>query len=249
MSLYRFPLFLVLLLCFGGPLGLSGMPSWALQGPSAAPATHAPKPAPAASAPPSVDAMEQEPADDIYRHSASVTLIGSWLHLDKEAAAELFEYLNFAIIAGAILYGLSKYLPKTFRANRDNIQHRLVDARTATEQAHERLAAIEQRLSRLDEEIAAIGKQAEKDSVEDEARIKASIEDDRRRIVDAATKDIAAAASAAQRDLKRFAAGLAVDRASQRMVLTEEDDRAMVEEFVQEFAQSPGRHDRGRGGS
>jgi F-type H+-transporting ATPase subunit b len=136
-------------------------------------------------------------------------------------------------------------LPKTFRANRQNIQHQLLDARTATQQAHERLAAIEQRLGRLDEEIAAISKQAEKDSLEDEARIKASIEDERRRIVDAARKDIAAAASAAQRDLKRFTAGLAVDRAAQRMVLTADDDRGLLEEFVQ----SLGQHAQGRGES
>ena len=187
---------------------------------------------------------EQESGDDVYRHSASVKLIARWLHLDKESAARLFEYLNFAILAGAILYALSKYLPKTFRENRENIQHRLLDARTATEQAHQRLAAIEQRLGRLDEEIAAISKQAEKDSVDDEARIKASIEEERRRIVESASKDIAAAASAAQRDLKRFAAGLAVDRAAQRLVLTEDDDRGLL----QEFAQSLGQHTAGQRG-
>jgi F-type H+-transporting ATPase subunit b len=167
------------------------------------------------------------------RHGTGIKLLASWLHLDKEAAARLFEYLNFAIVAGAILFALMKYLPKTFRANREDIQHRLVDARTATEQANERLAAIEQRLSRLGEEIAAIGKQAEKDSFEDEARIKASIETERQRIIEAVTRDIAAASGAAQRDLKRFAAGLAVDRAAQRIALTHDDDRALVQEFSQ----------------
>ena len=198
---------------------------------------------------PRADTAEQESGqdegNDVYRHSTSVQLIARWLHMDKESAARLFEYLNFAILAGAILYALSKYLPKTFRENRKNIQQRLLDARTATEQAHERLAAIEQRLGRLDEEIAAISKQAEKDSIGDEARIKATIEEERRRIVDATSKDIAAASSAAQRDLKRFAAGLAVDRAAQRIVLTEDDDRGLL----QEFAQSLGQHAQGRGES
>ena len=97
----------------------------------------------------------------------------------------------------------------------------------------------------MDEEIAAISKQAEKDSVEDEARIKASIEAERRRIVEAVGKDIAAAASSAQRDLKRFAAGLAVDRAAQRMVLTEDDDHTLVQEFAQSLGrQTPGQHAR-----
>jgi F-type H+-transporting ATPase subunit b len=220
----RFSFYLFLLLCLGSTLGL---PARALQ---AAPT----KPAPAAnSTQPSAETMaqESESGDNVYRHSTSVRLLGRWLHLDQEASARLFEYLNFAILAGAILFAMFKYLPKTFRANREDIQHRLVDARTATEQANERLAAIEQRLSRLDEEIAAIAKQAEKDSVEDEARIKASIETERQRIVEAVSRDIAAASSAAQRDLKRFAAGLAVDRAAQRIALTEDDDRALVREF------------------
>jgi F-type H+-transporting ATPase subunit b len=210
-----------------------------------APAADSPKPDDRAGSEPHAGTTELESGDDVYRHSASIKLIGRWLHLDKESAARLFEYLNFAILAGAILFALSKYLPKTFRENQENIQHRLLDARTATEQANQRLAAIEQRLGRLDEEIAAISKQAEKDSVDDEARIKASIEEERRRIVESASKDIAAAASAAQRDLKRFAAGLAVDRASQKLVLTEDDDRGLL----QEFAQSLGQHAQGRGES
>jgi F-type H+-transporting ATPase subunit b len=74
-------------------------------------------------------------------------------------------------------------------------------------------------------------------SVEDEARIKASIETERERIVEAVSRDIAAASSAAQRDLKRFAAELAVDRAAQRMTLSEDDDRALVQEFSQSLAQ------------
>ncbi len=186
---------------------------------------------------------EPESGDDVYRHSPSVRWLAGVMHVDKETAAQIFGYLNFAILAGAVLYGLLKFLPKSFRANRENIQRQLADARTATEQAHQRLAAIEQRLSRLDEEIAAISKQAEKDSVEDEAHIKASIEVERKRIVEAVSKDIAAAGSAAQRDLKRFAANLAVDRAAQRITLTEDDDRALM----QEFAQSLGHEGHARG--
>jgi F-type H+-transporting ATPase subunit b len=218
----RFSFCIVLLFCLASALGL---PARALQ------AAHADANPAAKTTQATADATEQETGEDVYRHSASVKLLGRWLHLDKEAAARLFEYLNFAILAGAVLFALLKYLPKTFRAQRDDIQHRLVEARTATEQANQRLAAIEQRLSRLDEEIAAISTQAEKDSVEDEARMKASIEAERQRITDAVSRDIAAASSAAQRDLKRFVAGLAVDRAAQRIALTEDDDRVLVQEF------------------
>jgi F-type H+-transporting ATPase subunit b len=222
----RFFFFLsVLLLCFGAAVGQSARAFQADAGTAAK------------TAQPPADSSEQETGDDVYRHSGSVKFIARLLHVDKETAARLFEYFNFAIVAGAILFALLKYLPKTFRANREDIQHRLADARTATEQSHQRLAAIEQRLARLDEEIAAISKQAEKDSAEDEARIKASIEAERQRITEAVSKDIAAAAGAAQRELKRFTAGLAVDRAAKKLALTDEDDRALVREFSHSLGQ------------
>jgi F-type H+-transporting ATPase subunit b len=226
LTLPRFPFYLLILFCLASTLGL---PARALQ---AAPADSGPA---AKTTQPAAE--EQETGEDVYRHSASVKLLGRWLHLDKEAAARLFEYLNFAILAGAILFALLKFLPKTFRAQREDIQHRLVEARTATEQANQRLAVIEQRLSRLDEEVAAISKQAEKDSVDDEARIKASIETERQRIMESVSRDIAAASSSAQRDLKRFVAGLAVDRAAQRIALTEDDDRALVQDFAKSLGQ------------
>jgi F-type H+-transporting ATPase subunit b len=229
LTFLRFSFYLVVLFCLAGALGL---PARALQ---ATPADSSPA---GKSGQPAADTTEQETGEDVYRHSPSVKLLARWLHLDKETAARLFEYLNFAILAGAIVFALLKYLPKTFRAQREDIQHRLLDARTATEQANERLGAIELRLSRLDEEIAAIAKQAEKDTVEDEARIKASIETERQRITEAVSRDIAAASGAAQRDLKRFVAGLAVDRAAQRITLSEDDDRVLV----QEFSKSLGMH-------
>ena len=225
MTLSRFFFWVTVLLCLSGALGRSAL---ALQ-------TTPPASVAAAEAA-SDNASEREEGDNVYRHSASVRVLAKWLHLDKETAARLFEYLNFALLAGAVLFGLSKYLPKTFRANREEIQQKLTEARTATEEARERLAAIEQRLSRLDGEIAGIAKQAEKDSVEDEARIKASIETERQRIMEAVSRDIAAASSAAQRELKRFAAGLAVDRAAQRMALTDNEDRALIQEFAQNLS-------------
>ncbi len=184
----------------------------------------------------------EESGENVYRHSASVRLLARWLHLDQETAARVFEYLNFAVLAGAVLFYLAKNLPKGFRANREKIQQQLVDARTATQQANERLAAIEKRLGRLDEDIAAIGKQAEKDSLEDEARIKASIESERQRIMDSVTRDIASASSAAQRNLKQFAAGLAVDRATQKLILTTDEDHALLQEIAQSLSQKmPGK--------
>jgi F-type H+-transporting ATPase subunit b len=217
LTLRRFSQILTVLLCLWG---MSSVSARALQ---EAPASQA-------------QTAAHESEEDQFRHSKSVKYLAKVFHVDTETAARIFEYLNFAVLAGAVLFALSRYLPKAFRAQREDIQHRLADARTATEEARQRLSAVEQKLARLDEEIAAISKQAEKDSVDDEARIKASIETERQRIVESVTRDVAAASSAAQRELKRFAAGLAIDRAAQRLTLSDEDDRALLREFSDSLA-------------
>jgi F-type H+-transporting ATPase subunit b len=235
LSSSRVCVFLLILLCLASPAA----PARALQAKDTANASQAQ--APAQTAPPAQN--DEEAEKNVYRHSSSVTAMGHWFRLDQEPAARLFEWLNFAVMAGVILVVAAKFLPKTFRANREQIRGRLVEARIATEHAQERLAAIEQRLAKLDEEIAAISRQAEKDSVEDEARIKASIAGERERIVAASSREIAAAANAAQRDLKRFATELAVDRAAQRLVLTADDDHALIQEFSQNLgARNGGKH-------
>ena len=184
-------------------------------------------------------AAEEEDDHSVYRHSSSVRAIGRWLHLDQEQSARVFEYLNFTILAGALLFFVRKYVPTILRTRRETIQKHLLEARTATEQANQRLAAVEQRFARLDQELAAIRAHAEQDSVAEEARIKALMEKERQRIVQSAEQEIAAAASAARRDLKRFAGELAVDRAAQMISLDDAGDRLLVRQFAQELVEQP----------
>src|SRR5262249_30655898 len=102
----------------------------------------------------------------------------------------------------------------------------------ATEKAEARLRAVEERLSHLDSEIASVREQAERDSANDETRLKQTMEDEKRKIVASAEQEIAAAGAAAERRLRRFAAELAVDRATSRLQLTEGDDRTLIQEFA-----------------
>ena len=112
-----------------------------------------------------------------------------------------------------------------------------MEARAATEQANARLAAVEQRFARLDQEIASIRTHAEQESAAEETRIKALMEAERQRIIASAEQEIAAAASAARRELKRFAGALAIDRAAKKISLDESGDRALLRQFVQDLGQ------------
>ncbi len=183
-----------------------------------------------------MDAPESNSEEEGYRHSSSVQFVARLMHTDTETAAKIFEDINAAIIWIAIIWFLVKVLPKTFRSRSELIQKELVNARSATEDAQQRLSAVEARLAKLDSEIEAIRKQAEHDSADDEKRIKASMEEERKRIIESAEQEIEAFGLAAQRDLKHFAADLAVERALQQIHLGVDADRILVQNFAADLA-------------
>jgi len=171
--------------------------------------------------------------NDAYLHSASVRKLGAMVGLNAEQAATAFTVANFVVLAALVGWFLLKTLPKTFRDRNTAIQKNLVDARTATEEASARLRSVEERLSKLDEQIVALRAQADKDSVLDEQRIKASIEEDKQKIIAAAEQEIAAGTALAHRQLQQYAAELAIDQAARKLVVTAETDRLLVQSFAQ----------------
>ena len=173
--------------------------------------------------------------NDAYLHSASVKWIGAKLGLTTEQAAMAFQVANFAVLALLVLWGLTKALPKTFRSRNTAIQKHLVDARTATEEASMRLNSVEERLGKLDGQIAAMQAQAEKDSVADEQRIKASVEEEKQKILAAAEQEISAATALAQRQIQQYAAELAIEQAARKLVVSAETDRLLVQGFARQL--------------
>jgi F-type H+-transporting ATPase subunit b len=186
----------------------------------------------AGSVPAHDDEKEVDEAD-AYRHSAMVKKIGGMMGMSTEKAADVFEWGNFLLLAGAVLWALVKMLPGVFRDRGSAIQKELVEARTATEQAGARLNSVEARLAKLDGEIAALRAQAEQDSARDEARIKASVEDEKKNILAAAEQEIAAATMHAQKSLQQYAAELAIEQAARKLVVSAETDRLLVQSFAQ----------------
>ncbi len=170
--------------------------------------------------------------NDEYLHSPAVRKFGSIFGLNAEQAATAFSVVNFAVLAILVGWFLVKTLPKTFRNRNTAIQKDLVDARTATEEASARLSSVEDRLSKLDSQISAMRAQAEKDSAHDEQRIKASVEEDKQKILAAAEQEITAATALAHRQLQQYAAELAIDQAAHKLIVTAETDRLLVQSFA-----------------
>lgn len=166
-----------------------------------------------------------------FRHAPMVKVVGRMIHMKTEAAAQLFEDVNSGILLLAILYLILKLLPKALRNRTATLQKQLIEARSATELANERLTAVEAKLARLSGDIDAMRQQVERDILEDEERIKRSIEDEKDKIIKSAEQEIESASAAARRELKRFAVELSVERAAGRVRLTEDADRALIERF------------------
>jgi F-type H+-transporting ATPase subunit b len=174
---------------------------------------------------------------DQYRMSAPVVKLGALLGMKPETAANVFTLFNILILVGGVGYGLLKVLPKVFRNRSTAIQKHLVDARTATEEATARLSSVEDRLARLDDQIAAMRAQSEADSARDEQRILASVEDEKNKILAAAEAEIQSATTLARREIQKYAAELAVEQAARKLVVTAETDRLLVESFAHKLGE------------
>jgi F-type H+-transporting ATPase subunit b len=157
--------------------------------------------------------------------------------MEPETAANVFTIFNILLLIGAVGYGLLKTLPKAFRNRNTAIQKHLVDARTATEEATARLSSVEERLSRLDGQIAAMRTHAEADSARDEQRIKASVEDEKVKIVAAAEMEIQSATALARREIQKYAAELAIEQAAHKLVVTAETDCLLIESFAHKLGE------------
>ncbi len=181
-----------------------------------------------------------------YKQSKMVASIGKMVGMTPPVAAAVFEWLNFAVLALLLVWAVMKSVPKVFRDRSSAIQEALTDARSATEEASVRLNSVEERLAKLDGQIAEMKANAEKDAVAEEQRLKASAEDEKNKILATAEQEIASLTQAAQRQLQQFAAGLAIEQAAKRLVISAETDRLLVQSFAQRLG--AGKVDGGKGG-
>jgi F-type H+-transporting ATPase subunit b len=178
-------------------------------------------------------AQTQEEQNNAFRTEGPIVkATAATLHISPEAAARLFEIINFSIIVLAIGIPLIRFMPKFIRNRGEKVRTDIEAARKVTEDANARLTAVEAQLASIGDQIARFRAEVDQEIVRDEARIKATLEEESARIVTAAEQEISLAAAQAKRGLRHFAADLAIDHATQQLVLTPETDRALIAEFV-----------------
>lgn len=178
---------------------------------------------------------EEEEENTQFKYSPIVRKVATATGLSKEAVYWIFLLINFAILAAALVWVTKKALPNGFAPRTAEIQKGIEEARRASAEASSRLSEIEGRLAKLDAEIAEVRTSAEADFSAEEQRIKAAAEQDAKNVIAAAEQEIAAAGRTAQRELKSFIAGLAVDLAEKKIKVDDATDQALVRGFANQL--------------
>jgi F-type H+-transporting ATPase subunit b len=159
----------------------------------------------------------------------------------NERATEIFKWINFAIVAGLIVWVFGKVLPPKFRSNAGKISSAITNATTAKTAADAQLREAETKLANLQKEVAELRAFAQREGAGEADRIRALTQSDAQKISLAAQAEIEAAERAARLELKAIAAKLAVDGAESLLAkqLTPQAQVSLVTAFVKSLDGRP----------
>ena len=158
-----------------------------------------------------------------------------------ETAQEIFKWINFAIVAGLVLWLCLKKAPGFFRGRAEAIGSAITRAGSAKAAAEAQLREAETKLANLQKEVAELRAFAERESAAEVERIRAATRSDMEKIEAAAKAEIEAAERAARLELKALAAKLAVDGAESLLAkqLTAQAQEALISNFVKSLEGRP----------
>jgi F-type H+-transporting ATPase subunit b len=154
---------------------------------------------------------------------------------------ELFKWINFVILAGAVVWVVVTRGMPWFRGNATKIASAITKATTAKAEADRQLRDAEQRLARIEQEVRGLREQAQREAAAEADRIRALAKSDAEKIVLAAKAEVEAAERAARIELKALAAKLAVEGAESLLLkqLTPQSQDALIVGFIKSLQRSP----------
>ena len=158
-----------------------------------------------------------------------------------ERANEIFKWINFAIVAGVIVWVFLKLTPPFFRKNAETISSAITKATAAKAEADRQLREAEEKLARLEQEVTQLRATAQREAAAEAARLRAITQSDIQRVSLAAKAEIEAAERAARLELKVITANLAVDGAESLLEkeLTPQAQETLVAAFVKSLEGRP----------
>ena len=152
----------------------------------------------------------------------------------QQSAENLFKWINFALVAGVIVWLCLKKGPAFFGRRAEVISSEIQKSTEAKKQAEQQLQDAETKLQNLEKEVADLRATAQRESVAEAERIRNLTVTDAKKIDDAGKAEVDAAERAARLELKAFAANLAINGAESLLLkqLTPAAQEALINNFV-----------------
>lgn len=134
---------------------------------------------------------------------------GIWLSLGR-----LF---NIVLVVGVLVWIARKPLSNFFAGRSDSIREQLAEAQKASADAEAKLAEVQSRMSRLNDELKEIAGTAEKESQDEYKKLLAQAEQDAEKIVERSRQEIEGMTRTAHQELRLHAAELSVRLAEEKI--------------------------------
>jgi F-type H+-transporting ATPase subunit b len=151
----------------------------------------------------------------------------------REPSAAL-KWGNFIVLAAGLGYLIGKNVPALYRKRTDEIQKDITEAQAIKKDAETRAAAVDARVRALGVEMDRLRTQSKAEMQQEAERIRQETAQEIARLDAKAAQEIEAAGKLARRDLKEYAAKLALELAEQRIrtSATPATESGMVDAFV-----------------
>jgi len=150
---------------------------------------------------------------------------------------ELWRWVNLLIFVGLFVYILRRPVSEAMRTRREGIRRDLMRAQEERNAALAKLEEVEQRLAKLDAEVASVREQSAREAAEERERIRKATEEETRKLREQAHREIESAGKAARQELREFAAEQSVHLAEEmiRRDIKPEDDARLVGLRIEEL--------------
>lgn len=151
----------------------------------------------------------------------------------------LKQTVNFAILAGALVYFLRKPLSSFLKERSEILRKSIDDAARAREEAAAKLSAIETRMAGLSDEVAGMNRKMDAEAKEEANRFRDAAQSEIERIRVQTQVAADQEVKKARLELRREAAALATAAAEEivRKTMTPEDRERLVRENIEKIGE------------
>jgi F-type H+-transporting ATPase subunit b len=157
-------------------------------------------------------------------------------HEGSGVVAVLAKIVNFAVLAGILVYFLRAPLGQYLTGRRDHIRRDLVEAASLREQAQTELDRIRQRLAALPAEIEALRTRGSAELADERVRMTEATRLEREKLLERTRREIDVQYRAARRALVEHAADLTMSltRARIEHTITPDDQARLIDRYAGE---------------